>query len=411
MGEHKSKVRSCRKRYLVTHWCLIEKKTRCCGASSTKRKCRHFETHSSLPEHRQGQVIHIESCCAWQHHCKVRLSSLSSFDSSLNSDSAQSHDLRNALAGRIARAAAVFCVDEIIIFNDGQFKAHQPRNAYQGRLRDFESDEGYTGVSDPDNFLFHVLSYLECPPYLRQKLFPLHPNLRTAGSSHSLDMPHHLKAEEWCQYREGVTTEDSGAETSMVDVGFGNPIKIDAPVPPYTRVTLKFDSIDAPSSFPFRPHAPSSSIPPAEAVDPAEPREEAGYYWGYTVRQASSLSAVFTEAPFEEGYDVSIGTSERGVPLSQLLFKQKSEEDANARSLPDRFKHALIVFGGVAGLEAAAAADSDLADKGITKSNVGDLFDFWVDACPGQGSRTIRTEEAVWVTLSQLHSWNQSSNH
>lgn len=324
---------------------------------------------------------------------------------SLILDSAQSHDLRNALVGRIARAAAVFCVDEIIVFNDGQSSTHAARNSH-GRLRDFEMEEGYTGISDPDNFLYHVLSYLECPPYLRTKLFPLHPNLRTAGSSHSLDMPHHLRADEWSQYREGVTTEASNEETSQVDAGLGAAIIVDAPIPPYTRVTLKFNSAEAPSSVQFRPNAPPSSIPTAEAVDPAEPRETAGYYWGYTVRQASSLSAVFTESPYDEGYDVSIGTSERGTPLSDLLYKRNS----TSRSLPDTFGHALVIFGGVAGLEAAAAADTDLVEKGITKANVGELFDFWVNACPDQGSRTIRTEEAVWVTLSQLHGWNQSAN-
>jgi predicted SPOUT superfamily RNA methylase MTH1 len=307
----------------------------------------------------------------------------------------------------------VFCVDEIIVFNDGQSKTPSGRNGHhQGRGRDFEGEDGYTGVSDPDHFLYHLLTYLECPPYLRQKLFPIHPNLRTAGSSHSLDMPHHLKSEEWCHYREGVTVEtgDANAETSLVDVGFTNPITVDAPIPPYTRVTLKFDSIDTPASFPFRPNAPPSAIPSAEAVDPAEPRETAGYYWGYTVRQASSLSNVFTESPFEDGYDVSIGTSERGVALSELLYKQTSKSKSSTRSLPDSFKHALIVFGGVAGLEAAAGADSQLAETGIKKENVGELFDFWVNACPGQGSRTIRTEEAIWVTLSQLHGWNQAAN-
>ncbi|KIW07762.1 uncharacterized protein PV09_01690 [Verruconis gallopava] len=329
---------------------------------------------------------------------------------------AQSHELRTALAGRIARAAAVFCVDEIVVFNDGQASVHSSRNGHaQHRMRDFETEDGYTGVSDPDNFLFHLLSYLECPPYLRQKLFPLHPNLRTAGSCPSLDMPHHLKADEWCQYREGVTVEPTSSEsgTSSVDVGFPSPVTINVPIPAHTRVTLKFATAAAPPSFPFRINTPTSSIPDAEAVDPAEPREEGGYYWGYTVRQASSLSSVFTESPFEQGYDVSIGTSERGITLSSLLSRHNGTETKDTsvpRSLPDKFEHALVVFGGVAGLEAAAAADEDLAEKGISKANVGELFDFWVNSCPGQGSRTIRTEEAVWLTLSQLHDWIQSAS-
>ena len=30
------------------------------------------------------------------------------------------------------------------------------------------------------------------------------------------------------------------------------------------------------------------------------------------------------------------------------------------------------------------------------------LFDMWVNVCPRQGSRTIRTEEAVLITLARL---------
>ena len=32
-------------------------------------------------------------------------------------------------------------------------------------------------------------------------------------------------------------------------------------------------------------------------VSPSAPRQEAGLYWGYSVRLASSFGAVFTEAP------------------------------------------------------------------------------------------------------------------
>jgi len=37
-----------------------------------------------------------------------------------------------------------------------------------------------------------------------------------------------------------------------------------------------------------------------------------GIFWGYQTRIADSISAVFTESPFEQGYDLTIGTSERG---------------------------------------------------------------------------------------------------
>lgn len=239
-------------------------------------------------------------------------------------------------------------------------------------------EASYTAVSDPGHFLAHVLSYLETPPYLRKALFPMHPNLRTAGTLPSLDMPHHSRAIEHCDYREGVTLEGKGAGSSsrtFVDVGLSTKRLLqDVRIPPNTRVTLKLD-----------PHSDH-----AKPIAPTSPREEAGYYWGYTVRRCNSLSAVFTECPFEGGYDVSFGTSERGVDVAQVPKVQIP---------PGRPFHVLVVFGGVAGLEAAAKADLELQAKGIDASNIGELFDHWVNVLPGQGSRTIRTEEAVWVGL------------
>lgn len=38
----------------------------------------------------------------------------------------------------------------------------------------------------------------------------------------------------------------------------------------------------------------------------------------------------------------------------------------------------------------------------IAPSEVGNLFDSYINICPDQGSRTIRTEEAVLVAMSAL---------
>ncbi|EKG11560.1 hypothetical protein MPH_11053 [Macrophomina phaseolina MS6] len=362
---------------------------------------------------------------------------------------AQSHDLKTAMAGAIARAAAVFTVDEIVIFDDGQSQVLNKgrRDSANGHMYGVSDYASYTGYSDPDYFLYHLLSYLETPPNLRKALFPLHPNLRTAGTLPSLDMPHHLRADEWCQYREGVvlgasvyddtssvtgsyagsytgsppapnkpsskkhkknrkayaapdTMPGAGAPPTLVDAGLPSPIHLDlpSPIPPHTRVTLKFACAEDPGEY---------DNLEAQAIDPALPREEAGYYWGYQTRQASSLSAVFTECPWDGGYDVSVGTSERGVPLSQILGSGGiPKEDAGGggvegggSSLPAGFKHLVLVFGGVSGLEVAAMADKELVAKGVTGKNVGDIFDAWVNLVPNQGSRTIRCEEAVWLGL------------
>jgi predicted SPOUT superfamily RNA methylase MTH1 len=297
------------------------------------------------------------------------------------------------MAGHIARALSVFCVDEVVIFSDGHIhpssNRHHYRNHSFGHSQD-PAEDPYTGASDPDHFLTHLLSYLESPPHLRKLLFPIHPNLRTAGTLPSLDLPHHLRPDEWCSYREGVTLAESGEgeQGTKVEAGLRIPVTVDDEIPANTRVTLKFDEKARQANS-----DPKENAILGEAVSPDEPREEGGYYWGFNVRKASSLSDVFTECAFEGGYDMTIGTSERGVDLEALY-----EEDPEQKV--ERFKHLLVVFGGVAGLEVAVKNDAELQKLGVVEAK--DVFDRWVNVCPGQGSRTIRTEEAVWIGLMGL---------
>ena len=288
--------------------------------------------------------------------------------------SAQSRELQTLLAGQIARALAVFCVDEVVIFDDGDFK---PKPTEEGKNGDVDHDV-YTGYTDPNYFLAHILSYLECPPYLRKALFPRHPDLQHAGMLPSLDMPHHLKAGERCEFREGVTKDvKPGAEPTkgtLAETGLEEAVYLDSTVPQNSRVTVRMES---------GPRSPGVH----EAVAPSVPKEEKGWYWGYNVRMAESLSSVLTECPFEGGYDLTFGTSERGKPISEL---------ADGANMPT-FRHMMLVFGGVAGLEKAVKADVELIKLGLEGPE--SLFDYWVNLVPNQGSRTVRTEEAIWLGL------------
>ena len=288
----------------------------------------------------------------------------------------------------------------MVVFDDGQ--GTQDADIQNGTSSTKESgakNNSYSGYTDPNYFLAHILSYLETPPYLRKDLFPLHPDFRLAGSLPSLDMPHHLRKHDWCQYREGFTKREiphrqerkiwrTPPGHTYVETGLHTRVFISAIIPADTRVTVKFKDEETPEEIPGNELL-------AEAVAPSAPREEAGYYWGYSVRQASCLSAVLTECPFDGGYDLTIGTSERGVPVSSLDSKKKSK----SHPLPE-FAHMMIVFGGVAGLEVAVKADKELEGLGVKSPEA--LFDHWVNLCPGQGSRTIRTEEAVWLGLMGL---------
>lgn len=211
----------------------------------------------------------------------------------------------------------------------------------------------------------------------------MHPDLRTAGALPSLDMPHHLRSEEWCQYREGITTGPARGTGTLVECGLGSKVSIPVSIDANTRVTVQLEN-DGPTSY--------MDTLTGNAISPEVPREQAGYYWGYQVRQASSLGSVFTECPYDGGYDISIGTSERGASLETL-----TSNDSATRVEPT-WNHLIVVFGGVAGLEAALSADRELKAAGVSKAE--EVFDCWINLVPGQGSRTIRTEEAVWVGMA-----------
>jgi len=97
------------------------------------------------------------------------------------------------------------------------------------------------------------------------------------------------------------------------------------------------------------------------------------------------LSKIFTQSPYENGYDLIIGTSDKG----------KSINDVANDTL--KFDHTMIVFGGLEGLEAALENDNSLE-----VDNLEHLFDEYLNTVPNQGSRTIRTEEAILITLSSI---------
>lgn len=135
---------------------------------------------------------------------------------------------------------------------------------------------------------------------------------------------------------------------------------------------------------PTDPHlagaAPSGGIA-GSLAPPRAPLASAGLYWGYTTRLAPTLAAAVDGGPWGlGGYDLRIGTSERGVD-SAAVFQASSTRPS--------YRHALVGFGGPAGLEAA--------DRGAQAR-----FTHWVNTCPGQGSRTIRTEEAVLISMAAL---------
>ncbi|OWM74222.1 hypothetical protein CDL15_Pgr008535 [Punica granatum] len=254
-------------------------------------------------------------------------------------DNAQSLELATRLAGQIARAATIFRIDEVVVFNNKDVQGDD-----SGGVLTDDSDENESGAA----FLIRILRYLETPQYLRKALFPRHNNLR-------------------------VTLKEKPPNFlgTLVDVGLNKNVVIDQVIEPGTRVTVAMGierNLDS-----ELPHLVVSSL---------KPREDEGRYWGYKVRYASSISSVLNECPYQGGYDHLIGTSEHGMDVrsSELVIPT--------------FRHLLIAFGGLAGLEESIEEDSNLKGK-----HAREIFDKYLNTCPHQGSRTIRTEEAIFISL------------
>uniref|UniRef100_A0A8C7HVH3 28S rRNA (uridine-N(3))-methyltransferase n=1 Tax=Oncorhynchus kisutch TaxID=8019 RepID=A0A8C7HVH3_ONCKI len=286
-------------------------------------------------------------------------------------DNAQSTELRTYLAGQIARACVVFCVDEIIIFDEQDEDVKTVAGEFNG-----VGKKGQACIQ-----LARILQFLECPQYLRKSFFPMHKDLQYAGLLNPLDSPHHMRKDDECEYREGVVLDrpSKPGKGSLVNCGMWKEVQIDKQLQSGLRVTVHMNKIQN----------KDGRLHKGVVVAPHKPRTEGGLYWGYSVRLASSLSRCIiyisstSGCPHKEGYDLTIGTSEKG-------------SDVDKTSLSP-FKHMLVVFGGLQGLEASVDADQNLevTDPGV-------LFDLYLNTCPNQGSRTIRTEEAILISMSSL---------
>ncbi|GJP36473.1 hypothetical protein CLOM_g20980 [Closterium sp. NIES-68] len=310
-------------------------------------------------------------------------------------DNTQSLERATAVAGQIARAAVIFRVHEIVVFDDwdsADGNSHGPRG-WRG--------ERFSGSGG--SFLARVLQYLDTPQYLRRALIPLTPDLRLAGLLPPLDAPHHARMHEWPEFREGVVVAEEGGEggaggSSVVDVGLQQRVHVRGSFSEGTRLTVAM----GPASEREKVFLPGVLLSP---VSPLAPWACKGLYWGYSVRLARGVSGALKDCPFSgaagggeggggEGgaagggaYDLIIGTSEHGEVKEIGQFK-----------FPP-FRHALIVFGGVAGLEESCELDEGLEEG---RREPQQLCHYYLNTCSLQGSRTIRTEEAVLISLAHI---------
>ena len=251
--------------------------------------------------------------------------------------------------GLISRASAIFRVNEIIVFRDLQKK---------NQNMDME-------------LIASILSYMETPQYLRKCLFPFKPILKYVGILPPLRTPHHplskfIKNLNLNEYREGVIIK-SDEKASYVDIGVERPVLLQKPnLPIGKRITVKVIGLD--------------NIPEITIVE----NKEINIYWGYRVSFSNStLGQIIKEGNF----DLVIMTSRYGKPLTEVIVDIKK-----------RWKQAvrvIIAFG-----SPSEGLREILAHEGLEIKKIADLT---INVILGQGTETVRTEEAIYATLSAIN--------
>ncbi|KAG2488881.1 hypothetical protein HYH03_012675 [Edaphochlamys debaryana] len=330
-------------------------------------------------------------------------------------DAPPSLEFAVAAAAQIARAAAAFQVDEVVVYDDSPAAtALQPGQPLTS-----------ASVSPGTALLARVLQFLETPPHLRPNLYPAEamaesPELRLAAELPQVAPPHHARpsgAGVWLPYREGVVLRSEPGAGCYADVGLDRMVWLEQELPQCTRVTLHLG--DSEPSTRFMP-AFSETMIVGKVVPPSEPRERLGLYWGHAVRLALGLQRVFREAAVSRtgGYDLTIGSSPSGAPT-----------DPGSLVLPT-FRHALVVFGGGGGGTGAAggAGRAKPGDRAAQAHAAGgkplppshdleqlvaavpdwehkspqDVFNLYLNTTPHLGTLRLRTEDAVPIGLSYL---------
>jgi len=251
--------------------------------------------------------------------------------------------------GMVGRAAAIFGVDEIIVFPD------MPERSQSREI----------------DLITTILSYMETPQYLRKQLFKIRPELRYAGVLPPLRTPHHplqnrIKDLVDGEYREGVAVSHT-KEGTFVDVGVEQPALIrDKKIPANTRLTVKIK----------KPH----KLLEVEVAS----RSEIPQYWGYRVTRSD---IPFGKLLKEHTFDLTIATSKYGKPFAETSKKLTTRWMLS--------KKVLVAFGApTRGLYEIAKQEN---------LNLDDIVDFVVNTIPHQRVETVRTEEALFTTLGILN--------
>lgn len=258
------------------------------------------------------------------------------------------NDLRDktAVLAQVGRAAAIYRVDELIIYPDR-----------------------------PDESLLmkYILGYMETPQYLRRHLFKRRPELRYAGTLPPLRTLHHPTEDDAGKLqvgdvRDGVVT-DLAEGNFLVDIGVDKPLMVKGRGPSRgSRITVKVTE--------RTPQLLGHSVKKSQLEE----------YWGYDLRGSRARLGELALSP---EWDLTVATSRLGAEITSCRDTLEERWQNSRRTL--------IAFGShKEGIHEIVGHEGRKADE---------CFQFIVNTIPAQGTQTIRTEEAIHASLAILNTF------
>jgi predicted SPOUT superfamily RNA methylase MTH1 len=256
---------------------------------------------------------------------------------------------KTSKVGLIGRAAAIFRVAEIIVYED---------NPKIDQHRDME-------------LIALLLNYMEAPQYLRKTMFKLQPNLEYAGILPPLRTPNHplsgkTKHLNVGEYREGLVLSPT-KDGLLVDIGVQRPALLRQ------------------EHFMLGERLTTQVITAGKLVEvQVVSRDDVPIYWGYKIRAERQN---FVQLAKEGEFDLRIATARLGDEFEKIADKIGEKWSMS--------QHILVAFGAPSrGLHEIAAED------GVELSQI---VDFVINTVPNQGVLTVRTEEALLSSLAILN--------
>ena len=263
---------------------------------------------------------------------------------------------KTAKLGNIARSVSIFQVSTIFIYKD---------TSISGSKSDYER-----------RFIKNILTYCETPQYLRKLLIPFHKDLKNVGQLAPLATYHHpidqIKAN---QFREGVVYLNKKNEV-VAEVGAEEPLPVlNNPGESLKSRKLRVSTI-------IRRQENGSLV--AEII-PKEVIEEK-LYWGYSIKETNNPLHKFNK---KDNYIV-IGTSRTGDNYKDVKIGENEELKKKISSN----KPIMLVFG-----SPKTGLPEMLKGTGV---KINDLFDLFLNTIPNAGTRSVRLEEAITISLARL---------